>query len=74
MPVLLEYAGRLQNGSLSSWLGYLLELLGQPTHDLMPSNGPVRLDPKKPVRGVYNKRWQLYINLDRKELFPEGVV
>jgi predicted transcriptional regulator of viral defense system len=73
MPVLLEYAERLQNGSLSSRLGYLLELHGQPATDLKPSSGPVRLDPKRPVRGVFNKRWQLYINLDREELFPEGV-
>jgi len=73
LPVLLEYAGRLHNGSLSSRLGYLLEVLGQPTGDLKPSNGPVRLDPKKPTRGVFNKRWQLYINLEQDELFSEGV-
>ncbi len=73
MPVLLEYAGRLQNGSLSSRLGYLLELLGQSSDDLQASKGPVKLDPQKPASGVFNRRWQLYINIDREDLFPQGV-
>jgi predicted transcriptional regulator of viral defense system len=74
MPVLFEYAGRLQNASLRSRLGYLLELLGQPIGSLNPAKGPVKLDPQKPARGSFNKRWKLYINIEPKDLFPQGVV
>jgi predicted transcriptional regulator of viral defense system len=74
MTVLLEYAERLQNSSLCSRLGYLLELLGQSTSGLKASKGPVKLDPQKPIRGSYNKRWKLYINIEPKSLFPQGVV
>jgi predicted transcriptional regulator of viral defense system len=73
MPVLLEYAERLQNASLRSRLGYLLELLGQSISSLKPAKGPVKLDPQKPARGSFNKRWKLYINVEPKDLFPQGV-
>lgn len=73
VPVLIEYAGRLQNGSLSSRLGYLLEILGQDTKDLKASKGPVKLDSHKPAGGVFNQRWQLYINIEKKDLFSQGV-
>ncbi|MEW6400664.1 MAG: hypothetical protein AB1649_02630, partial [Chloroflexota bacterium] len=73
MPILLEYAERLQNASLRSRLGYLLELLGQSIGGLKPAKGPVKLDPQKPARGSFNKRWKLYINIERKDLFPRGV-
>lgn len=73
MPVLFEYATRLQNASLSSRLGYLLELLGQPADPLEVSKGPAKLDPQGPARGSFNKRWQLYINIDPGDLFPQGV-
>lgn len=74
LPALFEYAERLQNGSLCSRLGYLLELLGQPTNGLKAPKGPVKLDPQKPAHGSYNKRWKLYINIEPKDLFPQGVV
>ncbi|MBN1449388.1 MAG: hypothetical protein JW963_00080 [Anaerolineales bacterium] len=73
MPILLEYAERLQNASLRSRLGYLLELLGQSIGSLKPAKGPVKLDPQKPARGSFNRRWKLYINIERKDLFPQGV-
>ena len=73
MPVLLEYAERLQNASLRSRLGYLLELLGQSTGSLKPAKGPVKLDPQNPARGSYNKRWKLYVNIELKDLFSQGV-
>jgi len=72
-PMLLEYAERLRNGSLRSRLGYLLELLRQPTSSLQPSKGPVRLDPQNPARGSFNKRWKLYVNVLLEGLFPQGV-
>lgn len=73
-PVILEYAERLQNASLRSRLGYLLELLGQPTGNLKPAKGPVKLDPQNPARGGFNNRWKLYVNSEPKDLFPQGVV
>ena len=74
MPVLLEYAERLQNASLRSRLGYLLELLGQSISSLKAAKGPVKLDPQNPARGSYNKRWKLYVNIKPKDLFPQGVI
>jgi predicted transcriptional regulator of viral defense system len=74
MSILLDYVERLKNASLSSRLGYLLELLGQPIETIQASKGPVKLDPQRPDRGVFNQRWQLYINVAQEELFPQGVV
>jgi predicted transcriptional regulator of viral defense system len=74
LDLLLEYAERLKNGSLCSRLGYLLELLGQPAGGLKASSGPARLDPGRTSRGQFNKRWQLYVNVEPDELFPAGVV
>jgi predicted transcriptional regulator of viral defense system len=74
MPVLLEYAERLQNASLRSRLGYLLELLGQSISSLKAAKGPVKLDPQNPARGSYNKRWKLYVNIKPKDMFPQGVI
>jgi len=73
ITILINYARQLQNGSLSSRLGYLLDLLEQPTGDLKASTGPVKLDPSKPGHGGFNRRWQLYVNVEQDELFPEGV-
>lgn len=74
MPVLLEYAERLQNASLRSRLGYLLELMGQSTGSLKPAQGPVKLDPQNPARGSFDNRWKLYVNIQPKDLFPLGVI
>jgi predicted transcriptional regulator of viral defense system len=73
MPLLLEYAERLQNASLRSRLGYLLELLGQSISSLKAAKGPVKLDPQNPARGSYNKRWKLYVNIQLQDLFSQGV-
>jgi len=74
MPLLLEYAERLQNASLRSRLGYLLELMGQSTGSLKPAQGPVKLDPQNPARGSFDNRWKLYVNIEPKDLFPQGVI
>ncbi|RPH69161.1 hypothetical protein EHM76_07275 [bacterium] len=73
LPVLLEYAERLQNASLRSRLGYLLELLGQSIGSLKSAKGPVKLDPQNPARGSFNNRWKLYVNIEPNDLFPQGV-
>jgi predicted transcriptional regulator of viral defense system len=72
--IMFDYVERLQNASLSSRLGYLLELLGQSAGKLQSSKGPVKLDPQRPVRGVFNQRWQVYVNISKEELFPPGVI
>lgn len=74
LPTLVEYARRFESQSLTSRLGYLLELLGQSTEGLQEPKGPVRLDPQNPDRGTYNARWKLYINTSLSDLFPTGVV
>ena len=71
---LIEYAGRLNNGSLSSRLGYLLDLLHQPVEGLRPSRGPVRLDPRLAERGTFHSRWRLYVNISLDDLSPKGIV
>lgn len=71
---LIEYAVRLKNGSLASRLGYLLELLHQPTHGLPISQGPVLLDPHQTERGTFHSRWKIYANIAIDELFPQGIV
>ena len=70
---LVEYANRLNNGSLASRLGYLLEVLHQPTYNLRPSNGPVLLDPQQEGRGEFNSHWKLYHNIPLPDLLPQGV-
>lgn len=74
IPTLVEYAGRFESQSLTSRLGYLLELLGQSTDGLQEPKGPVRLDPQNPDKGEYNVRWKLYVNIPLSDLFPTGVV
>ena len=73
LNALIEYAVRLKNGSLSSRLGYLLELLDQPTSGLQPSRGPVLLDTRQKERGVFHPHWKLYVNISKSDLFPEGI-
>jgi predicted transcriptional regulator of viral defense system len=73
VTVMIEYAWKLHNHSLSSRLGYLLETLGQPTDGLEPSRGPVRLDPQRPRQGKYHPHWKIYVNVANQDLFPNGV-
>lgn len=70
---LVEYAQRMGNASLSARLGCLLELLDQPAEGLEAPRGPLVLDPQRPRRGEYLRRWKVYLNLPIQELFPEGV-
>ncbi len=73
LPVLVDYAARLRNASLTSRLGYLLDLLGRPTDGLAASKGPLKLDPQRVARGRFVRRWQVYVNIEKDELFPQGV-
>lgn len=70
---LVDYARRMGSASLTARLGCLLELLGQPAEGLEAPRGPLALDPQRPRRGQYLRRWKVYLNLPLQELFPEGV-
>jgi predicted transcriptional regulator of viral defense system len=87
LPTLIEYANRMQNKSLGSRLGYLLETFGHPAEGLVHSAGPVKLDPTRPRTpsagtpgraGVPTahtaSRWQIVVNMPQSELaWTEGV-
>jgi predicted transcriptional regulator of viral defense system len=74
VPTLIEYANRMENKSLGSRLGYLLEVYGQPAEGLAHSVGPVKLEPSRPRTGHTVARWQVVVNLPEHELAArEGV-
>lgn len=74
VPTLIEYANRMENKSLGSRLGYLLETLGYPTDGLVHSDSPVKLDPSRPRTGEAVARWQVVVNVPSSELIrAEGV-
>jgi predicted transcriptional regulator of viral defense system len=74
VPTLIEYANRMENKSLGSRLGYLLEVFGQPAEGLVHAAGPVKLDPGRPRTGPTVAPWQVVVNLPEKELAGrEGV-
>jgi predicted transcriptional regulator of viral defense system len=68
VSALVEYANRMENKSLGSRLGYLLELFGQPAEGLVRSAGPVKLDPSRASTGPTVARWQVIVNLPKQEL------
>ena len=67
VPTLIEYANRMQNKSLGSRLGYLLETFGRPVEGLVHSPSPVRLDPAGPLTGHPVARWQIVVNIRQDE-------
>ncbi len=74
VPVLIEYANRMENKSLGSRLGYLLDIFGQPTEGLAHSVSPVKLDPTRPRTGHTSARWRIVVNIPEHELADmEGV-
>lgn len=73
LDMLVEYANRMEDGSLASRLGYLLEQLGHPVAALDISSGPVLLDPRGEAGGQYSARWRVRVNLPADALFAEGV-
>lgn len=60
---LIEYANRMENKSLGSRLGYLLELFGLSAEGLLCSTSPVKLDPAQPRTGHFVARWQIVVNV-----------
>lgn len=65
---LVEYANRMENRSLCSRLGYLLERFGQPLTGLDLSQSFVLLDPETPTQGAYDQRWRVRVNRSDQEL------
>jgi predicted transcriptional regulator of viral defense system len=68
VPTLIEYANRMENKSLGSRLGYLLEISGRPAEGLVHSVSPVKLDPTRPRTGHTAARWQIVVNIPENEL------
>ena len=68
VPTLIEYANRMENKSLGSRLGYLLQLSGRPVAGLVHSAGPVALDPTRPRTGQTVTAWQVVVNVPEREL------
>lgn len=74
VSTLIEYANQMENKSLGSRLGYLLERLGQPTEGLLRSESPVKLDPSLPRTGAFVPWWQTIVNVPPDQLLArEGV-
>jgi len=71
VSTLIEYANQMENKSLGSRLGYLLEVFGRPADGLVHSLSPVRLDPSRPRTGHTSTRWQVIINIPEHELVHE---
>jgi predicted transcriptional regulator of viral defense system len=75
MPTLIEYANRMENKSLGSRLGYLLETFGRPVEELVCSTSPVKLDPGRPRTPHTDSRWQVVVNVPQSAMgLQEGVV
>jgi predicted transcriptional regulator of viral defense system len=73
-PTLIQYANRMENKSLGSRLGYLLESFGRSAEGLVHSASPVKLDPTRPHTGHTVTRWQIVVNVPEHELaYREGV-
>lgn len=70
---LVDYANQMQDKSLGSRLGYLLEQSGHAAEGLLCSESPVRLDPDHPAEGSVDGRWQVIVNVTVDDLFPAGV-
>jgi predicted transcriptional regulator of viral defense system len=74
VPTLIDYANRMENKSLGSRLGYLLESFGRSAEGLVHSVSPVKLDPTRPRTGHTVARWQIVVNVPEHELADrEGV-
>jgi predicted transcriptional regulator of viral defense system len=73
VPTLVRYANRMEDKSLGSRLGYLLETLGYPAEGLISSISPIKLDPSRPRTGRTDSRWQVVANISEAEMITQGV-
>jgi predicted transcriptional regulator of viral defense system len=63
----------MEDKSLGSRLGYLLETFGRSVEELVGSASPVKLAPSRPRAGRTDARWQIVVNIPESELLPQGV-
>ncbi|MGD8245504.1 MAG: hypothetical protein PVI63_09960 [Anaerolineae bacterium] len=73
VDTLVQYANRMEDKSLGSRLGYLLETLDQPAEGLIRSASPVKLDVSSSHSGETDPRWQVIVNVPERSLIPQGV-
>ncbi|MBP7962020.1 MAG: hypothetical protein KBG20_05455 [Caldilineaceae bacterium] len=73
VDLLIDYAIRMDDRSLASRLGFLLERLGIQTTGLPVSTSPILLDPRSPATGGIDSRWQIRGNLLAYQLQREGI-
>ena len=73
VPTLIEYANRMEDKSLGSRLGYLLEAFRYPVEGLVRSASPVKLAPSRPRTGRTDSRWRVVVNVPESEMLPQGV-
>jgi predicted transcriptional regulator of viral defense system len=73
LELLVAYSVRMEDKSLASRLGHLLEALGRSGEGLPVSQGPVALDPGRPRTGSYDTRWHIVVNASWADLMPAGV-
>jgi predicted transcriptional regulator of viral defense system len=73
VPILIEYANRMEDKSLGSRLGYLLETFGHSAEGLVGSASPVKLAPARPRTGRTDAHWQVVVNVPESELLPQGI-
>ena len=71
VATLVDYANRMENKSLGSRLGYLLERYGRSGEGLAHSASPVKLDPTRPRGGPVVARWQVVANIPERD-FTDG--
>jgi len=74
VDLLVDYAIRMQDKSLTSRLGYWLEKLGHPVEGLPVSQSPIALDPARPRTGKTDPRWRVTVNIKIPARLGEGVV
>ena len=73
VETLVRYTNRMEDKSLGSRLGYLLEALGQPLEGLIRSASPIKLDVSGPSSGETDPRWRVIVNVPGGSLIPQGV-
>ncbi len=73
IDLLIDYAIRMDDRSLASRLGFLLERQGIQAEGLPIPTTPILLDPRSPHNGEIDARWQLRPNLSNSQLHREGI-
>lgn len=73
LDLLVDYAVRMEDRSLASRLGYLLDSFGHSVAGLPISQNPIALDPHRPAKGEIDPHWRVTINVPIDELAASGV-